>query len=82
MKRVKRLFACLLALTMMLGLSATAFATETAEKVQTPANGGTVTFEKGVPTSVNGKQMKVSDIIRELNRLGGKHLSLILQKQE
>lgn len=32
MKRVKRLFACLLALTMMLGLSATAFATETAEK--------------------------------------------------
>lgn len=46
MKRVKRLFACLLALTMMLGLSATAFATETAEKVQTPANGGKVTFEK------------------------------------
>lgn len=46
MKRVKRLFACLLALTMMLGLSATAFATETAEKVQTPTNGGTVTFEK------------------------------------
>ena len=31
---------------MMLKLSATAFATETAEKVQTPANGGTVTFEK------------------------------------
>lgn len=46
MKRVKRLFACLLALTMMLGLSATAFATETAEKVQTPANEGKVTFEK------------------------------------
>ena len=33
----------------------------------------TMTFEKGVPTSVNGKQMKVSDIIRELNRLGAKH---------
>ena len=33
----------------------------------------TMTFEKGVPTSVNGKQMKVSDIIRELNALGGKH---------
>jgi len=32
-----------------------------------------MTFEKGVPTSVNGKEMKVSDIIRELNRLGGKH---------
>jgi len=33
----------------------------------------TMTFEKGIPTSVNGKQMKVSDIIRELNALGGKH---------
>ena len=33
----------------------------------------TINFEKGVPTSVNGKEMKVSDIIRELNRLGGKH---------
>lgn len=33
----------------------------------------TMTFEKGVPTSVNGKKGKVSDIIRELNRLGGKH---------
>lgn len=33
----------------------------------------TITFEKGVPTSVNGSKMKVSDIIRELNRLGGKH---------
>lgn len=29
MKRVKRIFACLLALTMMFGLSATAFADET-----------------------------------------------------
>ncbi len=33
----------------------------------------TMTFEKGVPTSINGKKMKVADIIRELNRLGGKH---------
>ena len=33
----------------------------------------TMTFEKGIPTSVNGKEMKVSDIIRELNTLGGKH---------
>lgn len=33
----------------------------------------TMTFEKGVPVSVNGKKMKVSDIIRELNALGGKH---------
>ena len=46
MKRVKRLFACLLALTMMLGLSATAFAAETVGKVQKPADGRTVTFEK------------------------------------
>jgi len=33
----------------------------------------TMTFEKGIPTSVNGKNMKASDIIRELNKLGGKH---------
>ncbi|MDD6351767.1 MAG: argininosuccinate synthase [Lachnospiraceae bacterium] len=33
----------------------------------------TMTFEAGVPTSVNGKKMKVADIIRELNKLGGKH---------
>ena len=33
----------------------------------------TMTFEKGVPTSVNGEKMKVSDIIRTLNKLGGKH---------
>ena len=33
----------------------------------------TMTFEAGVPKSVNGKEMKVSDIIRELNELGGKH---------
>lgn len=33
----------------------------------------TMTFEKGVPTSINGTQIKVSDIIRKLNELGGKH---------
>ncbi len=33
----------------------------------------TITFEKGVPKSVNGKEMKVSEIIKKLNRLGGKH---------
>ena len=32
-----------------------------------------MTFEKGVPTSVNGKKMKVADIIRELNKLGGEN---------
>ena len=40
-----------------------------------PAKGEyvTMTFEKGVPTSVNGRSMKISDIIRTLNVLGGKH---------
>ena len=33
----------------------------------------TMTFEAGVPKTINGKEMKVADIIRELNRLGGKH---------
>ena len=33
----------------------------------------TMTFEDRVPTSVNGVKMKVSDIVRKLNELGGKH---------
>ena len=33
----------------------------------------TMTFEAGIPKSINGKEMKVSEIITELNRLGGKH---------
>ena len=33
----------------------------------------TMTFEAGVPTSLNGQKMKVSDIVRKLNELGGKH---------
>ncbi len=33
----------------------------------------TMTFEKGIPTSINGEAMKVADIIRKLNILGGKH---------
>ena len=45
----------------------------TPEKAPDEGEYVTMTFEKGVPTSVNGKSMKVSDIIRELNRLGGKH---------
>lgn len=32
-----------------------------------------LTFEKGVPVALNGKKMKVSEIITELNTLGGKH---------
>ena len=31
----------------------------------------TMTFEKGVPTSVNGESMKPADVIRKLNELGG-----------
>ena len=45
----------------------------TPEKAPDEAEYVTMTFEKGVPTSVNGKQMKVADIIRTLNELGGKH---------
>lgn len=33
----------------------------------------TMTFEKGIPVSLNGKHMKYSDIVRELNKLGGRH---------
>lgn len=33
----------------------------------------TMTFESGVPKTLNGKSMKVAEIIRELNKLGGKH---------
>ncbi|MBO5347906.1 MAG: argininosuccinate synthase [Lachnospiraceae bacterium] len=33
----------------------------------------TMTFEAGVPKTLNGKAMKVSEIIAELNVLGGKH---------
>lgn len=42
---------------------------------QAPEEGEYVTmsFEAGVPKAINGKEMKVADIIRELNRLGGKH---------
>ena len=45
----------------------------TPEKAPDEGEYVTMTFEKGVPTSVNGEKMKVSDIIRKLNELGGKH---------
>jgi len=45
----------------------------TPEKAPDEGEYVTMTFEKGIPTSVNGKQMKVSEIITELNTLGGKH---------
>jgi len=33
----------------------------------------TLSFEKGIPVAINGQKKKVSDIIRDLNALGGKH---------
>ncbi len=45
----------------------------TPEKAPDQGEYVTMTFEKGVPTSVNGKKMKVSEIISTLNVLGGKH---------
>ena len=45
----------------------------TPEKAPDEGEYVTMTFEKGIPTSVNGKEMKVSEIITTLNELGGKH---------
>ena len=33
----------------------------------------TLTFEQGVPKTINGEAMKVADIIRKLNKLGGEN---------
>ncbi len=33
----------------------------------------TITFEKGIPVKLNGEAMKLSDIIRALNKLGGEN---------
>lgn len=45
----------------------------TPEKAPEEGEYVTMTFEKGVPTSINGEKMKVSEIITKLNELGGKH---------
>ena len=45
----------------------------TPEKAPDEGEYVTISFEKGVPTAVNGEKMKVSDVIRKLNELGGKH---------
>ena len=45
----------------------------TPEKAPDKGEYVTMTFEKGVPKTINGEAMKVSDIIRKLNELGGKH---------
>ena len=45
----------------------------TPEKAPDEGEYVTMTFEKGVPKTVNGREMKVSDIIHTLNELGGRH---------
>ena len=45
----------------------------TPEKAPEEGEELTLSFEKGVPTALNGEKMKVADIIRKLNAIGGKH---------
>ena len=45
----------------------------TPEKAPDEGEYVTLSFEKGVATAINGEKMKLSDIIRKLNALGGKH---------
>ena len=45
----------------------------TPEKAPDEAETLSLTFEKGKPVALNGKKMKASEIIAELNTLGGKH---------
>ena len=45
----------------------------TPEKAPDKVTDVTMTFEKGIPTSINGEKMKVADIIRKLNVLGGEN---------
>ena len=45
----------------------------TPEKAPDEAEYVSLTFEKGRPVAINGEKMKASDILRKLNKLGGKH---------
>jgi argininosuccinate synthase len=45
----------------------------TPEKAPNEGEIVSMTFEKGVPTSLNGEKLKVSEILTKLNELGGKH---------
>jgi len=45
----------------------------TPEKAPDEGEYVTMTFEKGVPTTVNGTAMKIADIITTLNEMGGRH---------
>lgn len=43
------------------------------EKAPDKADEITITFEKGIPVSLNGKKMPLAEIVPILNELGGKH---------
>ena len=45
----------------------------TPEKAPDAATYITLSFEKGVPVAINGEKMKVSDIIKYLNKVGGEN---------
>ncbi|MCR5279172.1 MAG: argininosuccinate synthase [Lachnospiraceae bacterium] len=45
----------------------------TPEKAPEEGEYVTLSFEAGVPTAINGQKKKVSEIIEDLNKLGGKH---------
>ncbi|MDO4614219.1 MAG: argininosuccinate synthase [Lachnospiraceae bacterium] len=45
----------------------------TPEKAPDKMTDITLNFEKGIPVSLNGKSMKVAEIIKELNTLGGQN---------
>ena len=45
----------------------------TPEKAPAKGEYVSIQFEAGVPVALDGKKMKLSDIVRALNKLGGKH---------
>lgn len=45
----------------------------TPEKAPEEGETISITFEKGIPVALNGKKMKYSELLKELNALGGKH---------
>ncbi len=45
----------------------------TPEKAPEEGEELSISFEAGMPVALNGKKMKVADIIHELNKIGGKH---------
>ena len=46
---------------------------QTPEKAPDEGETVSITFQAGTPVALNGKEMKLSEIITELNALGGKH---------